>query len=219
MLQGDDAVTRSKVTASSPSRRRRLLIILLLAVALVIVARGVFFETFTVPSGSMEPTLRPGDRIVVWKFGDHPVRRGQVIVFNGTDAFDLSDDRSGNAVIGALRSVGDAVGFRTGEVDFVKRVIGLPGETVSVNKKGVLRVDGTVIHEPYLPHGMKASNVPFHVTVPKGRLFVMGDNRPNSQDSRSHLGSPGGGTVPMDDVIGTVVLRYWPIGSWGRLPS
>ncbi len=219
MPQGDDAVTRSKVTASSSSRRRRPLIVLLLAVALIVLARGIFFETFTVPSGSMEPTLSPGDRIVVWKFGDHPVQRGEVIVFNGTDAFDLSDDRSGNAVIGVLRSVGDAVGFRTGEVDFVKRVIGLPGDTVSVDDKGVLRVDGTVVREPYLPRGMKASKVPFHVTVPRGRLFVMGDNRPDSQDSRSHLGSPGGGTVPLDDVIGTVVLRYWPIGSWGRLPS
>lgn len=193
---------------------------MLVFLALVVLVRGVFFETFTVPSRSMEPTLRPGDRIVVWKLGEDSPHRGDIIVFNGTDAFGLnSDEGSPNPVVSAVRSVGDALGFRTGEADYVKRVIALPGQTVSVDHRGTLRVDGSVVHEPYLGAGMWASRVPFRVTVPPGRVFVMGDNRPASQDSRSHLGSPGGGSVPLEDVIGTVVLRYWPPATWGRLDS
>ena len=196
-----------------------MLVILLVVALLVVLVRGVFFETFTVPSGSMRPGLRPGDRIVVWKIGEDHVHRGEVIVFNGTDVFGSGSDDSSNPVVRGLRSIGDAIGFRTGQTDYVKRIIGLPGDTVAVGHDGVLRINGHVVHEPYLAPGIKASRMPFHVVVPPGRLFVMGDNRPGSDDSRNHLGSPGGGTVPIDDVIGKVVLRYWPIGSWERLRS
>jgi len=73
--------------------------------------------------------------------------------------------------------------------------------------------------EPFLARGMSASKDPFSVRVPAGQVFVMGDNRVASDDSRSHLGDPGGGMVPIDDIVGKVVLRYWPIGSWGRLAT
>ncbi len=205
---------------SSFLRRHRWSIVVLAILAVAVVARGVLFETFTVPSGSMRPTLRPGDRIVVWKIGEDSLHRGDVIVFDASDAFDLDDGQgSDNAVVHALRTVGNTVGIRTGQTDYVKRVIGLPGDTVSVDREGVLRINGKVRRIAPLRRHQKAGDVPFTVTVPPGRLFVMGDDRAHSDDSRDHLGDPGGGTVPRDDVIGTVVLRYWPTGSWGRLPS
>ncbi|WP_186526162.1 signal peptidase I [Leekyejoonella antrihumi] len=212
-------MTSREVTSSPVSRRRRWLIVVLVIVLLVVLVRGIFFETFTVPTGSMEPGLRPGDQIVVWKIGEDHVHRGEVIVFNATDAFGLAAGDSSNAVVRAIRSAGDAIGIRTDQTDYVKRVIGLPGDKIVVGHDGVLTVNGHAVKEPYLPAGMKASKVPLRVVVQPGCLFVMGDNRPASDDSRNHLGSPGGGCVPIGDVIGKVVLRYWPIGSWERLRS
>jgi signal peptidase I len=100
-----------------------------------------------------------------------------------------------------------------GENDYVKRVIGLPGERIACcDAKGRLTVNGFPLDEPYLGGG-RASDTPFDIRVPPGRYWVMGDNRDDSGDSRSHLGDPGGGTVPRDNVVGRVVSVWWP---WGR---
>lgn len=198
-------------------RRRRWLVGGLAVLAVLVLVHGLLLETFTVPSGSMQPTLWSGDRIMVGKLHAHDVRRNEVVVFDGTQVFAHPDQAPPSGISGFLHTVGDAVGIHFGEVLYVKRVIGVPGDTVAVGHDGRLRINGTIRKEPYLVRGMSASTVPFVVRVPAGHVFVMGDNRVASDDSRSHLGDPGGGMVPIDDIVGKVTLRYWPIGSWGRL--
>jgi len=201
------------------SHRRRWIIGGLAVLAVLVLVHGLVLETFTVPSGSMQPTLWQGDRILVNKIGAHQVHRDEVVVFDATDVFTHPGAVEPSGLAGALRSVGDALGIHLGEELYVKRVIGVPGDRVAVGHDGRLRVNGVMQPEPYLPKGMSASTAPFTVRVPAGRVFVLGDNRVASDDSRSHLGDPGGGMVPIDDIVGKVVLRYWPIGSWGRLPT
>ncbi|WP_460466483.1 signal peptidase I [Calidifontibacter terrae] len=198
------------VSAAPRNRRTRRWIIALAVVAfLVVVVRPMVLETYTVPSASMEPVLRPGDHIAVLKHTQ--LKRGAVVVFVANDAFVIPGGGSG-----PLRSVGDFLGIRS-ETVYVKRIIGLPGDRVTVDHGGVLRINGVVATEPYLAAGTKASDQPFVATVPAGHYFVMGDNRAASDDSRNHLGDPGGGTVKASDIIGTVGWRYWPPSDMGKV--
>ncbi|WP_225846482.1 signal peptidase I [Streptomyces sp. HPF1205] len=167
------------------------------AVVLVLVSQYVV-EPFQVPSGSMEGTLRVGDRVLVdklaYRFGGTP-RRGDVIVFNGEGSF-----------------------TQNGGTDYVKRVIGIGGDRVTCcDPRGRLTVNGHPLDETYLHPGDSPSRVPFDIVVPQGRLWVMGDHRDDSRDSRDHLGDPGGGTVPVGRVIGRAEWIAWPVGHWTRL--
>jgi signal peptidase I len=167
------------------------------AVALVLVGTFVV-QPFQVPSGSMEGTLRVGDRVLVdklaYRFGGTP-RRGDVIVFDGQDSFTTEPGS-----------------------DFVKRVIGVGGDRVTCcDSQGRLLVNGQPLDETYLYPGDTPSRVPFDIVVPDGKLWVMGDHRDDSRDSRDHLGDPGGGTVPVGRVIGRVDWVAWPAGHWTRL--
>lgn len=212
----DDVASPEATSSSRP--RRRWWLPLLIFLALVVVLRGLVLETFYVPSGSMEPTLHGGDRIVVWKPGAGSVHRGEVIVFDGTTAFGPSRDQSARTGIGkVVHSIGSHLGVRAEESDYVKRVIGLPGDHVQMTAQGVVSVNGTRLREPYAD--THDPGPAFDIAVPPGRLWVMGDNRCNSDDSRAHLGDPGGGTIPLADVIGKAVGRYWPLSDIGGLPS
>lgn len=206
--------SRSARVRRSTSRRKTLWVVVLLLLGLLLV-RGAVAETFTVPSSSMTPTLRPGDRIVAWKPGSQQVRRGDVVVFNATEAFALGTSPTG--IAGRLRQAEHALGIRVGEIDYVKRVAAIGGDTVVIGADGTLRVNGSAVREPYLDGRTAPVGQPLRVQVPAGAVFVLGDNRANSQDSRAHLGSPGGGMVPVGDIIGQVTLRYWPSDSWGTL--
>ncbi len=181
---------------------------------LLVLLRGVVLETFTVPSSSMTPTLRPGDRVAVWKPGSGDVRRGQVVVFDATAAFEVGSAPTG--LRGRLAGLGDAVGIRFGQTDYVKRVVGVGGDRVTQGADGVLRVNGRLTDERYLG-SRHTPGEPYDVRVPRGSVFVLGDDRADSDDSRAHLGSPGGGMVPVDDIVGRVTFRYWPPSSWGTL--
>ena len=184
-----------------PSATRSLLHLAVLLVAVVagtLLVRAYVVAPFSIPSGSMEDTLRPGDRVLVDRLSLHwrGVHRGEVVVFDGTEAFGSLD--------------------HGGTTDYVKRVIGLPGDhVVCCDAQGRVTVNGTALREQgYLHPGDAPSETHFDVRVPAGELWVMGDHRSTSLDSRAHLGDPGGGFVPEDRLIGRVLLVVWP---WHRL--
>jgi signal peptidase I len=216
-----DPVTDQTSSADHPRRSRffrELPGMVLLAFALALLIKTFFFQAFFIPSGSMEPTLVRGDRVIVNKipYYLHDPRRGDVIVFSNPNG--KSVDRG--IVGGFFHWLGQGLGLTGAEEpscgdtnpdeDFIKRVIGLPGDTVE-GRGGAVWVDGKKLTEPYLAEGGRTE--PFApVDVPPGKLFVMGDNRGNSCDSRFALGM-----VPEDHVIGRAVVIIWPPSRMGFL--
>ena len=193
------------------------------ALVLMLLVRGLLVQSFYIPSGSMEPTLEPADRILVNKIGvASSLQRGDLVVFDGTHTF--ADRAAGTGseqtsavgrVLGAMTSM---VSININESDYVKRVVGLPGDhVVCCDGNGLLTVNDIAVEEPYLYPGDKPSDLTFDVTVPAEHIWVMGDHRSDSADSRAHLGDPGGGMVRLDDVIGRAWMVYWPPGRAGLL--
>jgi signal peptidase I len=179
----------------APVRKRHggeWLILVVLTVAFTLLLRTFVIQTYVIPSGSMERTLNGctpscnNDRILVDKLSYklHSIHRGDIVVFKATGRWE--------AVVG-------------GEKDIVKRVIGIPGDTISCCNDGRVVRNGVPLNEPYVyPAGV--GNTPFNaITVPKGQLWVMGDHRNASSDSRYN------GTTPINSVIGHAFLRIWPI--------
>ncbi len=186
--------------------------LILVAVVVAIVVKTFLVQAFYIPSASMIPTLEVGDRVFVNKFvydiGD--IGRGDVIVFENPNSEALPDR---GVVGGFLHWLGEGIGFAQPEdEDFIKRVIGLPGETIEI-RDDVVYVDGEAIDEPYLTEKAKRFNGDLPLTeVPDDSLFVMGDNRGNSADSRYGLGF-----VPLDKVIGRAFVVIWPPSHMGGL--
>jgi len=177
--------------------------LIIMAFVLALLIKTFLVQAFFIPSGSMEPTLVPGDRVLVLKvpyyFGDPD--RGDIIVFEDPDPSGVPER---GLVSGFFHWMFEGLGVqRPDSEDFIKRVIGTPGDTVSA-KDGQVYVNGEAIDEPYLtqPTDDFAKD-----TVPEGKLFVMGDNRGNSLDSRFSLGF-----VPIDKVIGKAEVIIWPPG-------
>ncbi|MEW2218254.1 signal peptidase I [Streptomyces sp. NPDC006990] len=206
------------------SRSVRLGLAAVSVLAVLLLTSAFIVQPFLIPSSSMDPTLRVGDRVLVnklvYRFGDGP-RRGDVVVFDGTDSFSGEADPDANPVVAALREAGAATGLaRPAETDYVKRVIGVGGDRVRCcDRRGRIEVNGRPVDEEYLHSGNAPSSVPFDIRVPEGRLWVMGDYRSRSSDSRDHLGEPGGGTVPVERVIGRADWIGWPPSRIASVPS
>jgi signal peptidase I len=208
-----------------PRRPLRWLAVLGAGLVLMLLVRGLVVQSFYIPSGSMEPTLQPADRILVNKVGvATSLQRGDLVVFDGTDTF--ADPHVGtrheatSAWGSALDAVDSVLSIGANESDYVKRVVGLPGDHVMCcDAKGLLTVNGVAVKEPYLYPGDRPSDLTFQVTVPAERIWVMGDHRSDSADSRAHLGDPGGGMVRLDDVIGRAAMLYWPPSRAGTLAA
>ncbi|MGW1505257.1 signal peptidase I [Streptomyces mirabilis] len=174
----------------------RITLTLLVCLLFLVLFSNFVMQPFEIPSSSMEHGLRIGDRVLVnklaYRFGAEP-RRGDVVVFDGTGYF--------------------------GNADYVKRVVGVGGDhVVCCDKEGRLEVNGRSVDEStFLYPGDSPSDASFDVLVPTGSLFLLGDHRSDSSDSRDHLGSPGGGMIPVGEVIGRADWIAWPAGHWTRL--
>jgi signal peptidase I len=197
---------------------RELPILIIVALGLALLIKTFLIQAFYIPSESMENTLVPNDRVLVnklaYRLGD--VQRGDVIVFAGTDSWkeEVQIPEPSNAVTGVLRKAGELFGFAPiGEKDFIKRVIGVPGDKVRCcDTKGRVTVNGKPLQESaYLFPNDNPSDDPFTVTVPAGRLWVMGDHRSGSSDSRWHQFDQAKGTIPIDHVIGRAFVVVWPL--------
>ncbi|RBP67919.1 signal peptidase I [Brevibacterium sanguinis] len=177
--------------------------IAVLAVVIVVLGgsvRGFVFQRFTIPSESMAPTLDVGDEISVWRPDAlrGTIDRGDVVVFDGRGSFVDA------ALPTPLQKMGSWVGLGDRDVYYVKRVIALGGDTLECcDAQGRLLLDGEPLDEDYA--AAPASSVEFAVEVPAGTMWVMGDNRADSADSRALLGRPGGGFIPLDRVVGPVI--------------
>ncbi|MFG7944739.1 MULTISPECIES: signal peptidase I [Streptomyces] len=154
---------------------------------------AVLYKPFTVPTDSMDPTVKSGDRVLAERTDGADVHRGDVVVFQ------------------------DAV---WGDMPMVKRVVGVGGDKVACcDRDGRLTVDGDPVDEPYLRSQGRGGREPFSTTVPDGKLFLLGDNRQDSLDSRTHLEDAGRGAVPRSAVSARVDAVAWPMGEAGMLPE
>lgn len=224
--------TTERSSDKSPQRRTgglplwlELPLVIVVAVLLAFLVKTFLVQIFYIPSGSMENTLLVGDRVAVnrlaYRIGEP--QRGDVVVFDGIDSFVPADSAppSQGPISGIFTELGRTVGvIPPPDTVFVKRIIGVGGDRVTCcDSKGRITVNGEAIEEPYIYPGDVPSNTPFDVTVPEGKLWVMGDHRGASADSRAHMGDPGGGFVPVDRALGRAFAVIWPREQWQTLPE
>lgn len=232
---GDDTRRGSKRGSRRGSRRRRggiklfirdIVIIIVIAVLVSFLIKTFLIRSFYIPSASMENTLQINDRIIVNELTPNliPLKHGDVVVFTDPGGW-LPPHISPplNPLAATVDGALSLVGLSTSDSDdhLIKRVIGLPGDHVACcNTLGQLTVNGVPLKEPYIivpPGQVDSAAVTFDVTVPKGDMWVMGDNRYDSQDSSRNQSLPGKGFVPIKDVVGRAILISWPVSRWSWL--
>ncbi len=215
---------------------RELPVLVVIALVIALVIKTFIVQAFYIPSSSMENTLDIGDKVLVNKLVYHfrSIQPGDVIVFNGDGSW-YPEPKSGppssdplvrlyHATLEPLfHAIGGLFGTAPGQTDLIKRVIGVPGDHVACcNAAGDVTVNGVALHEQsYLFPGNPPSLQRFSITVPPGRLWVMGDHRSVSWDSRGHMNDPGDGTIPENMVIGRAFMIVWPPSRWRilQIPS
>ncbi|HEX9032025.1 MAG TPA: signal peptidase I [Streptosporangiaceae bacterium] len=245
---GEEGEHDEESTQDKPDKRGSFLteMVVLFAVALTValLIKSFVVQPFFIPSASMETTLLVGDKVLVNKLVYHlrPIQRGDIVVFNGAGSWNSPTPpgqpehnpvvRLYDATLRPLfRSITGLFGTTPGQTDYIKRVIGIPGDHVMCcNAHGQITVNGVPLQEkPYLYPGAQPSQGSFNIVVPPGRLWVMGDNRAESADSRLHdcaytymaptcVPYDRGGTVPEDKVIGRAFVIVWPPGRFRILP-
>ncbi|WP_328726288.1 signal peptidase I [Streptomyces sp. NBC_00259] len=193
-----------------------------IALVLALLIKTFLVQAFSIPSDSMQDTLQRGDRVLVDKltpwFGGEP-ERGEVVVFHDPGGWlDGEPTPEPNVVQKFLSFIGLMPSSE--EKDLIKRTIAVGGDTVECRKGGPVRVNGTALDEPYIyPGDTPCDDMPFGpFKVPDGKIWVMGDHRQNSQDSRYNQQLAHDGFVPVDDVVGRAVVVAWPVDRWATLP-
>ena len=204
---------------------REVVVVVAMALVLSFVVKTWLLQAFFIPSGSMEDTLLVGDRVIVSKLTPGPVdlKHGDVVVFQDPGGWlEVLPPVQRAGLRGAIHDGLVFVGLLPAESEdhLIKRVIGLPGDHVvccSPDRK--LTVNGVAITEPYLKPGDEPSEMNFDITVPAGHVWVMGDHRSDSEDSRFHdpTGTGKDGSVPIDDITGRAVAVVWPLDRAGWL--
>lgn len=232
-MTSDSSSLPSEPETRAGSRRgpwpfiRDVLVILLIAILVSFLVKTFLVRSFYIPSGSMENTLQEQDRILVDeltpRFGGYD--RGDVVVFRDPGGWlPVTYEPAGPPLAEALDWLTSLVGLTASDSEehLIKRIIGVPGDrVVCCNALGQITVNDVPIDEsPYLKLGAGQSaphEVEFDVTVPEDSVWVLGDNRDNSQDSRYHQDQPGLGFVPMENIVGRAFVKTWPLDRFGTI--
>ena len=226
----DEGVPPGAVAEDEEPRRRsglvgalrEVVVVVVTALVLSLLIKTFLVQAFFIPSESMQPTLEVGDRVLVSRLtpGPFELERGDVVVFTDPGGWlDPAPEPDRTAVGEALAEVLSFIGVLPEDSGdhLIKRVVGLPGDTIAADGTGALLVNGEPVDERYVFPGDLPSAEAFSVVVPDDRLWVMGDHRSDSLDSRAHTQLEGGGTVPVEDVVGRAVLLVWPLERWDWL--
>jgi signal peptidase I len=240
--QGTTTEPFSKVPDTKPARRERqqsqqgqpkkakafwreLVTIVVAAALLTLLVKAFIVQVYRIPSASMENTLMVGDRVLVNKLVYHfrGIDRGDVIVFSGQGSWGPdAPPPSSDPVVRVFDDVLSGLGLHTDQTFYIKRVIGLPGDHVACcTAQDQVTVNGVALNEAsyVAPGGIQEQSYdPFHVTVPAGYVWVEGDNRGDSADSRLHMNDPGGGAIPINEIVGRAFFKIWPPSQFGDLP-
>jgi len=206
----DDGGRATRTDDQPPARSfwKELPVLVIVALIVAVIIKTFLIQAFFIPSASMRDTLLEGDRVMVnklaYRFGEP--HRGDIIVF----ASPLEPGDEGESFFAAVvRHIGEALGVSTPESALIKRVIAVEGETIEIAGNHVL-VDGVEIDEPYLGDNVRMGDFG-PMRVPQGHVFVMGDNRNQSEDSRRF------GPIAVDRIVGRAFIRVWPPSRWGGL--
>jgi signal peptidase I len=204
---------------------RELVTIVVAAAVLTLVVKSFIVQVYKIPSASMQNTLMVGDRVLVNKLVYHfrGIDRGDIVVFSGQGSWGPdAPPPSSDPLVRVFDDVLSGLGLHSDQTFYIKRVIGLPGDKVACcTAQDQVTVNGVPLNEAsyVAPGGIPDQSYdPFHVTVPAGYVWVEGDNRGDSSDSRLHLTDPGGGAIPENEIVGRAFFKIWPPSQFGDLP-